>query len=557
MDVMNSHAGSPEPTVSVASPGPDQSQTPIVLEMRGIEKRFGGIQALRGVDFDLRHGEVHALLGENGAGKSTLMNVIAGVITDYAGSIVLDGREVRFGSPAAAQSAGIAMIFQELDLVPGLSIAENMFMGREPGRLGFVDKARMRAEAGQLLDQVGLSVSPRQLVGDLRVGERQLVAIAKALSLHARILVMDEPTAALSSAEVGRLFQVVRELRAQGVSIIYISHRLEEVPLVADRVTVMRDGKVVGTVDASTPQALLVQMQVGRTLAEFYPPRNRRAPGADVLRLEGAAFTPYLFRSGYQRPIDISLNVREGEIVGLAGLVGAGRTELLELLYGIGPAGVWSGTVEIGGRPAQPRSVGAARRRRIAFMTDDRRSGGYVPTLSIGRNIVLASLLSLSRLGFVLTGREKPVVERVMQDYSIRASSPDAMITSLSGGNQQKVVLGKSLVGTARLLLLDEPTRGVDVGAKAEIYRILRRLADEGLAVLVASSELPELLGLCDRLYVLREGRTVAEFSGGAEEDVVLTAAGIRLPEQDSAVTQDSTLDTQNGITLARRETGS
>jgi ribose transport system ATP-binding protein len=394
-------------------------------------------------------------------------------------------------------------------------------------------------------------------VGDLRVGERQLVAIAKALSLHARILVMDEPTAALSSTEVARLFGVVRELRDQGVSIIYISHRLEEVPLVADRVTVMRDGEVVGTVDARSPQALLVRMQVGRTMAEFYPARNGRTPGADILRLDMAAFTPYLSRRGYQEPIGISLNVREGEIVGLAGLQGAGRTELLELLYGIGPAGVWSGTVEIGGRTAQPGSVGAARRLGIAFMTDDRRSGGYVPTLSIGRNIVLASLLSLSRFGFVLTRREKPVVERVMRDYSIRVPSPDALITSLSGGNQQKVVLGKNLVGTARLLLLDEPTRGVDVGAKAEIYRILRRLADDGLAVLVASSELPELLGLCDRLYVLRAGRTVAEFPGGVEESVVLTAAGIRLPEQDSAVTQNSTVVTQTGTTAARRETRS
>ena len=546
----------PVPVNALAQPAPSESP-PVVLELRAIEKWFGGVHALRGVDFDLRQGEVHALLGENGAGKTTLMNLVAGAITDYSGTVVLQGRHVHFGSPAAAQAAGIAMIFQELDLVPGLSIAENLFMGREPGRLGLVDKGRMRAEAGQLLEQVGLSVSPRRLVGDLRVGERQLVAIAKALSLHARILVMDEPTAALSSTEVARLFGVVRELRDQGVSIIYISHRLEEVPLVADRVTVMRDGEVVGTVDARSPQALLVRMQVGRTMAEFYPARNGRTPGADILRLDMAAFTPYLSRRGYQEPIGISLNVREGEIVGLAGLQGAGRTELLELLYGIGPAGVWGGTVEIGGHTAPPRSVGAARRLGIAFMTDDRRSGGYVPTLSIGRNIVLASLLSLSRFGFVLTRREKPVVERVMRDYSIRVPSPDALITSLSGGNQQKVVLGKNLVGTARLLLLDEPTRGVDVGAKAEIYRILRRLADDGLAVLVASSELPELLGLCDRLYVLRAGRTVAEFPGGVEESVVLTAAGIRLPEQDSAVTQDSTVVTQTGTTAARRETRS
>ena len=346
-----------------ALPQPAEIQSPAaVLELRAIEKRFGGVHALRGVDFELRQGEVHALLGENGAGKTTLMNVFAGVITDYGGSIVLRGRHVRFGSPAAAQAAGIAMISQELDLVPGLSVAENLFMGREPGRLGFVDQGRMRAEARQLLDQVGLSISPRQLVGELRVGERQQVAIAKALSLKASILVMDEPTAALSSSEVTRLFQVVGELRAQGVSVIYISHRLEEVPFVADRVTVMRDGQVVGTVDSHSPQATLVRMLVGREMAELFPPRTGPVAGAEILRLERVAFAPWLPRSGYQPPVDISLNVRQGEIVGLAGLLGAGRTELLELLYGAGPAGVWSGKVEVGGRPVSIGSIDAARR---------------------------------------------------------------------------------------------------------------------------------------------------------------------------------------------------
>jgi ribose transport system ATP-binding protein len=532
MDVVNPGTAGLRPTTLGAAPKPDEGQPPAILKLSGIEKRFGGIYALRGVDFELRRGEVHALLGENGAGKSTLMNVIAGVITEYAGSIVLDGREVRFGSPAAAQSAGIAMIFQELDLVPGLSIAENLFMGREPGRLGFVNQTEMRAQGDLLLDQVGLRASSRQLVESLRIGERQLVAIAKALSLRARILVMDEPTAALASSEVARLFGVVRELRAQGVSIVFISHRLEEVPLVADRVTVLRDGEVVGTVDASAPQSTLVQMQVGRLMAEFYPPRSQSTQRADVLRLERFGFSPRLRRSGYQRPIDLTLTVREGEIVGLAGLLGAGRTELLELLYGAGPAGVWSGTMEIDGHFARPRSVDAARRLGIALVTDDRRASGYVPQLSVGRNLVLNYLRNLSRFGFVLRSRERPVVSRVMQQFSIRASSPDAPITSLSGGNQQKVVLGKSLVGSARLLLLDEPTRGVDVGAKAEIYRLLRGLASDGLAVLVTSSEIPELIGLCDRIYVLREGRTVAELPSGVDEDVVLSWAGVRLRER-------------------------
>jgi ribose transport system ATP-binding protein len=534
-----------------ARPQPAERQpSGAVLELRAIDKQFGGVHALRGVDFELRPGEVHALLGENGAGKTTLMNVFAGVITDYGGSIVLRGRHVRFGSPAAAQAAGIAMIPQELDLVPGLTVAENLFMGREPGWLWFVDQRRMRAEARQLLEQVGLSLSPRQLVGELRVGERQQVAIAKALSLQASILVMDEPTAALSSAEVARLFEVVDELRTRGVSVIYISHRLEEVPLVADRVTVMRDGQVVGTVDAHSPQATLVRMLVGREMAEFYPQRTGPVVGPEILRLERVAFSPYLPRSGYQPPVDVSLNVRQGEIVGLGGLLGAGRTELLELLYGAGPAGAWSGALKVGGRSVRIGSIDTARRLGIAFVSDDRRGGGFVPTLAIGRNIVLATLRSLSRFGFVLSRRERPVVERAIQAFGIHASSPDALITSLSGGNQQKVVLAKSLVGSARLLLLDEPTRGVDVGAKAEIYRILRELAAQGLAVVVASSELPELIGLCDRLFVLREGRTVAEFSGAVDEGVVLTAAGVRLPTHEPATGPDP-------VAPSRRETRS
>ena len=510
-------------------------KAPAALQTRGIVKMFGGVHALRGVAFELLEGEVHALLGENGAGKSTLMNVIAGNITDYQGSIILGGLPTRFASPADARDAGIALIPQELDLVHGLSIAENLFMGREPHRLGFVDQGRMRAESVQLLNRVGLQRSPRQNVGELRIGERQLVAIAKALALRARILIMDEPTAALTSFEVARLFEVVGELRGQGVGVIYISHRLEEVPLVADRVTVMRDGLLVGTRAADTPQSTLVQMLVGRPTDELYPPRRERPAGAEVLRLTGVGFSPYLPSSGYQPPAGVSLDVSEGEIVGLAGLLGAGRTELLELLYGAGPAGAWSGSIELGQELVRPTSIRKARRLGIAFVGDDRRSSGFVPQLSVGRNIVLGALRAISRFGFIRSRRERPIVQQVMEEYAIRAASPDLLITSLSGGNQQKVVLAKNLIGTARLLLLDEPTRGVDVGAKAEIYRLLRRLADKGLAVLVASSEMPELIGLCDRLFVLQGGRTVAEFPGGADEDEILAAAGVRLSSQNSA----------------------
>jgi len=496
-----------------------------LLTMRGIVKSFGGVRALRGVDFDLRAGEIHALLGENGAGKSTLMNTLSGALVPDAGEIRVDGKLVTFAGPRDAQAAGIAMIYQELDLVPGLDIAANLFLGREltaPG--GRLDTGRMRAVAAERLAAVGIDIDARRRVGELSVAQRQLVAIAKALFYASRVLVMDEPTAALSAAEAMRLFDVMRGLRERGVGIVYISHRLEEVPLVADRVTVMRDGLVVGEAPPNAPQAELVRLLVGRPLEELYPPRAA-VLGEELLRLDHAAFDVNAPRAGWQPAVDVSLTVRSGEIVGLAGIMGAGRTELLSTLFGSGGKGRWRGVVEVGGKPARLDSIAAARRAGLAYVTDDRRGGGLMLRQTVGRNIVMSVLRRISPMGLMSPKAEMSSVLESIRRFDVRPTRAETIVGNLSGGNQQKVVFAKELLAGPRLLLLDEPTRGVDVGAKGEIYHRLRELTAQGLGVLVASSELPELVGLCDRIVVMRRGRTAAEFAGAFDEEDLLAAA--------------------------------
>ncbi len=496
-----------------------------VLDMRGVAKRFGGVEALRGVDFAVRGSEVHALLGENGAGKSTLMNILSGVFAPDRGEIRLDGRVTHFASPREAQAAGIATVFQELDLVPELDIAANLFLGRERMRMGIgIDDAAMRREAATRLHTVGLDLDPRTRIRALGIGQRQMVAIAKALGQQARVLVLDEPTAALSAAEAGLLFALVRALRERGVAIVYISHRLEEVPMVADRVTVLRDGRVVGEARPDAPQAELMRLLLGRPLDELFPPKAV-APGAPLLRLRDAGYRPGQSRAGWQAPEAISLEVRAGEIVGLAGIMGAGRTELLSALYGAAPPGRWRGIVEVAGRPARLGSIAAARRAGLAMVTDDRRGAGLMLRQSVRRNIVLSVLARVTPFGLVSRAREAEAAARSIRQFDIRPPRPEIAAGNLSGGNQQKVVFAKELLRAPRLLLLDEPTRGVDVGAKGEIYARLRELAASGLGVLVASSELPELVGLCDRIVVLRHGRSVATFGGDASEAEVLAAA--------------------------------
>jgi ribose transport system ATP-binding protein len=491
-----------------------------LLELSGIQKRYGGVHALKGVDFDLSAGEVHVLLGENGAGKSTLMGVLSGAVVPDGGTLRLDGGAVTFASPRDAHAAGIAMIPQELDLVAGLDIAANLFLGNEITRAGVLSHAAMRRRAQALLARAGVSLDAGLAVSSLRMGERQLVAIAKALSANARILIMDEPTAALSAVEAEHLFGVVKELSGRGVGIVYISHRLEEVARVATRVTVMRDGMVVGTTTPDAPQAQLVQMLVGRPFSDLFPPRATKI-GAPILRLVHAAFDPTVPRAGWQAPRDVSLTVHEGEIVGLAGLMGVGRTELLCALHGFGAEGRWRGTLEVSGKATTLGSIRQARRAGLAYVTDDRRGTGLVLHHTVAQNIVMSTLKRMTPFGLVSRALERRAVARALEEYDVRPRLPDAQVVNLSGGNQQKVVFAKELSIGPRLLLLDEPTRGVDVGAKAEIYRRLRVLADAGLGVLVASSELPELIGLCDRIVVMQAGRTIHEFGPAPSEDDV------------------------------------
>jgi ribose transport system ATP-binding protein len=499
-----------------------------LVTMSGITKRFGGVLACDDVELSVQAGEVRALLGENGAGKSTLMNVLAGVITDHEGTITVAGTPCRFRGPADAQAAGIAMIHQELDLVPGLSVAENIFLGREPRtRLRTVDTRRMAAAARAQLAELGLELDPHRSVGSLRVGEQQLVEIAKALSTDARVLVMDEPTAALADAEVRLLFATIARLHERGVAIIYISHRMEEIEEIADRATVMRNGRVAGTVDPRTATRQdVIELMVGRAEDEQFGHTAGADRGRVLLEVRGLAVHASGHRPGRTDPAGIDLTVDEGEIVGLAGLMGAGRTELLETLYGAGRPGRLTGTVRLAGRPYAPAGPRSALARGVGFVPEDRRGAGLQLEHSVGHNIALTALRSLCTAGVVRARRERRSVREQIAALAIRTPSPAVPVGTLSGGNQQKVVFARQLLARPRLLLLDEPTRGIDIGAKAELYRLLQRLAGEGIGILFASSELPELLGVCDRIVVLRRGRVVADLPRHrADQAAVLAAA--------------------------------
>ena len=472
--------------------------------MRGIEKSFPGVRALSGVSFDVRPGEVHALLGENGAGKSTLIKIVSGVYQPDVGSILVNGKQVDFSTPDDARRAGVATIYQELLLFPELSVAENIFLGHAPlAGVGRIDWRAMRAEAARLLESLEIDdLAPDQIVGALTVGNRQRVEILRALSQDARILIMDEPTAALTESDVTRLFDVVRRLKQRGVGIVYISHRLDEIFAIADRVTVLRDGAYVGSRDvANTNVAELVTMMVGRRIESLFP--KTVAPiGAPVLEA----------RDLVRRPLTrgVSLTVRSGEIVGLAGLVGSGRSELAQTLFGMTPSE--SGEILLNGESVRIDSAETARAKGIAYVPEDRGTQGLVRGMSVLHNFSLAALGSLSRLGFIDRAAERRMALEGVAKFSVKTSSVDEIAGRLSGGNQQKIVLGKWLANNPKLLILDEPTRGIDVGAKAEIHRLMSQLAGQGVAILMISSELPEVLGMSDRVLVMREGRLVAEF---------------------------------------------
>ncbi|MCD6351037.1 MAG: sugar ABC transporter ATP-binding protein [Armatimonadetes bacterium] len=473
------------------------------LQMIGITKRFPGVVALDGVDFDLRGGEVHALVGENGAGKSTLMKILNGALRAEAGQILLDGRPVSISSPAAAAHLGIGMIYQELCLAPHLTAGENIFLGREPMRGGLVDFAHLHADAQRYLDQLQSGVRSRQRVADLGLAQQQMVEIAKALSRHARFLVMDEPTASLSEAEAARLFDLLGTLREQGVGIAYISHRLEEVMEIGDRVTVLRDGQRVASKPvADTNLAELVRLMVGREIKQVYPPRQA-TPGEELLRVEHLSRPPHLH--------DISFTLRAGEILGLAGLVGAGRTELVRALFGA-DLGV-SGQVSIAEQPVVVRSPQQAVEAGLALLPEDRKRDGLALGLPVRANITLANLASVLKAGLISFAAERQVAGELAARVDVRAASLDQPVRSLSGGNQQKVVVAKWLLTRARVFFFDEPTQGIDVAAKAEVYRLLDQLAQQGAGIIFISSYLPELLALSDRVLVMCRGRVTGELS--------------------------------------------
>ncbi|QKG25758.1 sugar ABC transporter ATP-binding protein [Actinomadura verrucosospora] len=483
-----------------------------LLRMRGIVKQFPGVRALDGVDLDVRAGEVHCLLGQNGAGKSTLIKVLAGAHQPDEGEIAFAGRPVRLAGPTAAMRAGIATIYQELDLVDGLSVADNVFLGHERATLGFTRRGDAERAARELLGRLGHGeIPPRREAGRLPAAGKQVVSMARALSHDARLIVMDEPSAALAHDEVANLFRIIRELTASGVAVVYISHRLEEIREIGDRVTVLKDGRSVanGLPAKTTKTDHIVSLMTGRDIEYVFPGRpapDGDADPAEVLRVEGLTL-PGAFE-------DVSFSVRAGEIVGLAGLVGSGRSEILEAVYGARrPA---RGRVLVDGRPVRPGDTGAAVRRGMGMAPEERKSQALLLNDTVAGNVTVAGLRRYARLGWLNRRRELADVREQIEALDIRPPDPRRPVVTLSGGNQQKVVLARWLAGARnlRLLILDEPTRGVDVGARAELYAVIRGLAARGIGVLLVSSEVPEVLGLADRVLVVREGRVV--HSGGA-----------------------------------------
>lgn len=480
-----------------------------LLQLTGIRKGFAGVQALKGVSFDVRPGEIHALLGENGAGKSTLIKTMAGVHQPDEGEIVFDGQPVQFAGPRDAQKLGINTIYQELSLYPELSVAENIFVGHAPrrkvGPFRVLDWDLMARRSRELLAELGVhDLDVSRPVGTLSVGNRQRIEIAKALSLNARVLIMDEPTAALGEADALRLFDIARLLRERGVGIVYISHKLSEVFALADRVTVLRDGGYIGTKDiGETTERELVSMMVGRDVETLFPKQDAEV-GEVVLELRN------LTREPYTR--GVSLTLRAGEIVGLAGLVGSGRSETAQVVFGILPK--QKGDVLVNGRSVNIDDPAQAVAHGIAYVPEDRGLQGLIKPMSIRENVSLAVLQHVSRGGFIDPGREARLAGDAISRFGIRTFGPEQAAGTLSGGNQQKVVVGKWLASEPKVLIIDEPTRGVDVGAKAEIHRLITQLAAErGLAILMISSELPEILGMSDRVLVMRGGRIVDEFT--------------------------------------------
>jgi rhamnose transport system ATP-binding protein len=488
-----------------------------LLSLRGASKTFGPVIALADGTIDIRPGEIHALVGENGAGKSTLVKILAGVHAPDGGEFTVGGEAVSFRTPADSKAAGISVIYQEPTLFPDLSVAENIFIGRQPkGAAGLISRGEMRRQARALFDTLGVPIDPDRIAEGLSIADQQIIEIAKAISLDANVLVMDEPTAALSGVEVERLFGVARGLRAKGTGILFISHRFDEVFALCDRITVMRDGRFIAvhnTADVTVPR--IVREMVGRDVDALYP-KEDAVIGDTVLRVEG------LRRAGVFQ--DISFEVRSGEIVGLAGLVGAGRTEVARAIFGIDRYD--AGTVTLHGKPLRAHSPQAAIEAGIGFVPEDRRKQGLVMDLSVAKNATLTLRNRLARFGLISGARETSAAHDWSGRLRVKTGSQHYSVSTLSGGNQQKVVLAKWLATEPTLLIVDEPTRGIDVGTKAEVHRLISDLAGRGIAIIMISSELPEVLGMADRILVMHEGRITAELSRAeATAEVVMHAA--------------------------------
>jgi len=498
---------------------PDSLCRDPVLIMEGIWKSFPGVVALQDVSFNLQRGEVHVLLGENGAGKSTLMKILSGAYRKDAGAIRLAEREIEIKSPKQAQDLGISIIYQELNLVPHLTVGENIFLGREP-RLGpgVIDQRKLFRMAQGQLDALAVSLDARAIVSALSIAQQQMVEVAKALSLQAKILIMDEPTSAITERETQELFGIIRSLKIDGVSIVYISHRLEEIFQIGDRVTVLLDGRNVATrLMGEVDKSELVRLMVNRELKEHFP-KVRSPIGKEALRVER------LSRKGVLS--DISFSLRRGEVLGVAGLLGSGRTDLARAIFGLDP--IDSGSIYVDG---QLKTIDSARKAiacGIGFLTEDRKSQGLVLKLSVRENIVLPSMEKVCHAGVIDTDEEERIANRYIDDLRIKTPSGDQKVLYLSGGNQQKVIVSKWLFTEARVLIFDEPTRGIDVGAKVEIYQLMNRLTSQGAAILMISSELPEILGMSDRVLVMHQGHITGEFTSEevTQEKILRCALG-------------------------------
>ena len=503
----------------------DATSNGVLLEASGIAKSFPGVRALDGVNITVRRGRLNALLGENGAGKSTMMNILAGVFPPDSGTVTLEGKPVSFKNTREAQAAGISIIFQELNLVQELSIAENIFIGREPlNRFGLVDFARMNADAAALLKELELDEDPRTLVSQLKVGAQQVVEIAKAISFNARVIIMDEPTSAITEHEIEMLFRQIKRLKQTGVGLIYITHKLDELPVIADDITVFRDGKFVGAKPFNeVTRDEMIRMMVGRELSDLFP-KTPIKPGEEVLRVKNISLR-HPERAGDFAVREVSFEVRRGEVVGIFGLMGAGRTELLQTIFGLHPK-TSSGEVEIDGKRVNIKSPQDAIAAKLALAPEDRKAEGVVLGLSVAHNTTLSCLSKIERMGFLQPSLERELVGNYVNRLRVKTPSIEQLIVNLSGGNQQKVVLAKWLATEPKVLLLDEPTRGIDINAKKEIYALIDELAQSGLGVVMVSSEWPEILGIADRILVLCEGRKTAEFSRAeATEEKLVKAA--------------------------------